>query len=69
MSRESDIPLFVTEETIKLAHHWITLFVTPSEFPILQVYFLELTSVVGVAEACRVGPVPVSSILVLARYI
>ena len=38
--------------------------ITLSEFPVLQVYFFELTSIEGVAKACHAASVTVSSVFV-----
>jgi hypothetical protein len=42
---ESDIPIFIAKEGIKLAHSRVMSFVAPCEFAVLKMYLLEVTSV------------------------
>jgi hypothetical protein len=42
---ESDIPIFIAKEGIKLAHSRVLLFVAPCEVAVLKMYLLEVTNV------------------------
>ena len=65
MCVKAEIPLGVAIESIKLAKCGICPLITPCETPVLEVDFLELTSLEGVPEAVDSTTVDVAVILVL----
>ena len=59
-----DIPIFITKKAIKFAHGRISSLVAPREFPILQMYLLELASIESVAEPDNAAPINIGTVLI-----
>jgi hypothetical protein len=61
---EGDVPLLIAKESVKLAHGWVLLFICPSEFPILEMYLFEVTSMKSIPKSNYPATVGVGSIFV-----
>lgn len=64
MSGELDVPILITKETVQLAQGRVALFIAPCELSVLEMGFLELTCIQGVAKANEAASVNISMILV-----
>lgn len=64
MTAKGHVPLLIAKDGVKLAKHQICSFIAPSESPILEMDFLQLTGLQGTTKVVDAATINVALVFV-----